>query len=114
VLDQDEDDLTAWVSDITEEFVATTKCLPRVFRVTRDGPQKYSIDAGQSRGVTEGSWLLVGDRALMVENVVSDMTLDSLLMLKVTRANDYRAQAEPLPSGEGALVSQGELLGTLP
>jgi hypothetical protein len=114
VLDQDEDDLTDWVSDITEEFVATTKCLPRVFRVTRDGPQKYSIDAGQSRGVTEGSWLLVGDRALMVENVVSDLTLDSLLMLKVTRANDYRAQAEPLPSGEGALVSQGELLGTLP
>jgi hypothetical protein len=50
----------------------------------------------------------------MVENVVSDLTLDSLLMLKVTRANDYRAQAEPLPSGEGALVSQGELLGTLP
>ena len=114
VLDQDEDDLNDWVSEITEEFVSTTQCLPRVFRITRDGPQKYSVDAGASRGVTEGSWLLVGDRALMVENIVSDMTLDSLLMLKVTRANQYRAQAEPLPSGEGALVSQGELLGTLP
>ena len=114
VLDQDEDDLNDWVSEITEEFVAGTQCLPRLFRVTRDGAQKYSIDAGHSRGVTEGSWLLVGDRALMVENVVSDITLDSLLMLKVTRANQYRAQAEPLPSGEGALVSYGELLGTLP
>jgi hypothetical protein len=114
VLDQDEDDLNEWVSEITEEFVAGTQCLPRLFRVTRDGAQKYSVDAGHSRGVTEGSWLLVGERALMVENVVSDITLDSLLMLKVTRANQYRAQAEPLPSGEGALVSFGELLGTLP
>lgn len=114
VLDQDEDDLNDWISDITAEFAANTECRPRLFKVTRDGPQKYSLDAGQSRGVTEGSWLLVGDRALMVENVVSDLTLDSLLMLKVTRANQYRAQAEPLPSGEGVLVSQGELLGTLP
>ena len=114
VLDQNEDDLNEWVSEITDEFVAGTQCLPRLFNVKRDGAQKYSIDAGHSRGVTEGSWLLVGDRALMVENVVSDITLDSLLMLKVTRANQYRAQAEPLPSGEGALVSYGELLGTLP
>jgi len=45
---------------------------------------------------------------------VSDLTLDTLLMLKVTRADDHRAQAEPLPAGEGALVSQAELLGTLP
>jgi len=114
VLDQDEDDLNEWVSEITEEFVAGTQCLPRLFKVTRDGAQRYSVDAGHSRGVTEGSWLLVGERALMVENVVSDITLDSLLMLRVTRANQYRAQAEPLPSGEGALVSFGELLGTLP
>jgi len=42
------------------------------------------------------------------------MTLDTLVMLRVVRADDYRAQAEPLPSGEGALVSKGELLGTLP
>ena len=76
--------------------------------------QRFSIDAGRTRGVVEGQWLLVGDRELMVRNVVSDMTLDTLVMLKVVRADDHRAQAEPLPSGQGALVSQGELLGTLP
>jgi len=114
VLDQDEDDLADWVADVAEEFTGTTNCLPRVFTVKRDGPQQYSIDAGAARGVREGAWLLVGDRELMVNNVVSDLTLDTLLMLKVTRADDHRAQAEPLPSGEGALVSQAELLGTLP
>ena len=82
--------------------------------MSRDGPQRVSVDAGRMRCVTEGTWLLVGDRELMVNNVVSDMTLDTLLMLKVVRADDNRAQAEPLPAGEGALVSQGELLGTLP
>ena len=80
----------------------------------RDGPQRFSVDAGRARGVMDGAWLLVGDRELMVNNVVSDMTLDTLVMLRVVRADDYRAQAEPLPSGEGALVSKGELLGTLP
>jgi hypothetical protein len=114
ILDQDEDDLADWVADVTEEFTSGTNCLPRVFTVTRDGPQQYSIDAGVARGVREGAWLLVGDRELMVNNVVSDLTLDTLLMLKVTRADDHRAQAEPLPAGEGALVSQAELLGTLP
>lgn len=114
ILDQDEDDLEEWVEDVVAEFTSGTDCLPRVFTVKRDGPQQYSVDAGLMRGVREGSWLLVGDRELMVNNVVSDLTLDTLLMLKVTRADDHRAQAEPLPSGEGALVSQAELLGTLP
>ena len=114
VMEQDEDDLADWVSDVTAEFTDATECLPRVFTVSRDGPQRFSVDAGRMRGVTEGTWLLVGDRELMVNNVVSDMTLDTLLMLKVVRADDHRAQAEPLPAGEGALVSQGELLGTLP
>ena len=50
----------------------------------------------------------------MVNNVVSDMTLDTLIMLRVVRADDHRALAQPLPSGQGALVSEGELLGTLP
>ena len=114
VMEQDQDDLAGWVSEVTAEFTDATKCLPRVFSVSRDGPERFSIDAGRMRGVTEGAWLLVGDRELMVNNVVSDMTLDTLLMLKVVRADDNRAQAEPLPAGEGALVSQGELLGTLP
>jgi hypothetical protein len=114
VMEQDEDDLKEWVSAAAAEFTESTDCLPRVFKVTRDGPQRFSIDAGRARGVTEGAWLLVGDRQLMVNNVVSDMTLDTLVMLRVLRADDYKAQAEPLPSGEGALVSKGELLGTLP
>ena len=114
VMEQDEDDLMEWVSAAAAEFTESTNCLPRVFAVKRDGPQRFSIDAGRARGVTEGAWLLVGDRELMVNNVVSDMTLDTLLMLRVVRADDHRAQAEPLPSGEGALVSKGELLGTLP
>jgi len=114
VMEQDEDDLKEWVSAATAEFSESTKCLPRVFTVKRDGPQRFSVDAGRARGVTEGAWLLVGDRELMVNNVVSDMTLDTLVMLRVVRADDHRAQAEPLPSGEGALVSKGELLGTLP
>ena len=114
VMEQDPEDLAAWVSGVTEEFTDGTKCLPRLFTVSRDGPERFSVDAGRMRGVTEGTWLLVGDRELMVNNVVSDMTLDTLLMLKVVRADDNRAQAEPLPAGEGALVSQGELLGTLP
>ena len=114
ILDQDEDDVEEWVEDVVAEFTSGTDCLPRVFTVKRDGPQQYSVDAGLMRGVREGSWLLVGDRELMVNNVVSDLTLDTLLMLKVTRADDHRAQAEPLPSGEGALVTQAELLGTLP
>ena len=114
VMEQDQKDLADWVSDVTAEFTDATKCLPRLFTVSRDGPKRFSVDAGRMRGVTEGTWLLVGDRELMVNNVVSDMTLDTLLMLKVVRADDNRAQAEPLPAGEGALVSQGELLGTLP
>ena len=114
VMEQDEDDLKEWVSAATAEFSESTECLPRVFTVKRDGPQRFSVDAGRARGVTEGAWLLVGDRELMVNNVVSDMTLDTLVMLRVVRADDHRAQAEPLPSGEGALVSKGELLGTLP
>ena len=114
VTEQDEEDLEDWVAGVTREFSASTACLPRVFAVTRDGAQRFSIDAGRTRGVVEGQWLLVGDRELMVRNVVSDMTLDTLVMLKVVRADDHRAQAEPLPSGQGALVSQGELLGTLP
>ena len=114
VMEQDQEDLAGWVSEVTAEFTDATECLPRVFSVSRDGPERFSIDAGRMRGVTEGAWLLVGDRELMVNNVVSDMTLDTLLMLKVVRADDNRAQAEPLPAGEGALVSQGELLGTLP
>ena len=114
VMEQDEKDLADWVSDVATEFTDATECLPRVFAVSRDGPQRFSVDAGRMRGVTEGTWLLVGDRELMVNNVVSNLTLDTLLMLKVVRADDHRAQAEPLPAGEGALVSQGELLGTLP
>ena len=114
VMEQDQEDLADWVSGVTAEFTDATNCLPRVFTVTRDGPDRFSVDAGRMRGVTEGAWLLVGDRELMVNNVVSDMTLDTLLMLKVVRADDNRAHAEPLPAGEGALVSQGELLGTLP
>ena len=114
VMEQDEDDLDDWVAAATEEFTQATHCLPRVFKVRRDGPERFSVDAGRSRGVAEGAWLLVGDRQLMVNNVVSDMTLDTLVMLRVVRADDHRALAEPLPSGLGALVSQGELLGTLP
>ena len=114
VMEQDEDDLDDWVAAATEEFTQATHCLPRVFKVRRDGPERFSVDAGRSRGVAEGTWLLVGDRQLMVNNVVSDMTLDTLVMLRVVRADDHRALAEPLPSGLGALVSQGELLGTLP
>lgn len=114
VTEQDEEDLEDWVAAVTREFSDSTACLPRVFAVTRDGAARFSIDAGRTRGVVEGQWLLVGDRELMVNNVVSDMTLDTLVMLRVVRADDHRAQAEPLPSGEGALVSQGELLGTLP
>lgn len=114
VMEQDEDDLDDWVAAATEEFTQATRCLPRVFKVRRDGPEQFSVDAGRSRGVAEGAWLLVGDRQLLVNNVVSDMTLDTLVMLRVVRADDHRALAEPLPSGQGALVSQGELLGTLP
>ena len=114
VTEQDEEDLEDWVAAVTREFSDSTACLPRVFAVTRDGAARFSIDAGRTRGVVEGQWLLAGDRELMVNNVVSDMTLDTLVMLRVVRADDHRAQAEPLPSGEGALVSQGELLGTLP
>ena len=114
VMEQDEDDLDDWVAAATEEFARATHCLPRVFTVRRDGPEQFSVDAGRSRGVAEGTWLLVGDRQLMVNNVVSDMTLDTLVMLRVVQADDHRALAQPLPSGQGALVSQGELLGTLP
>ena len=114
VTEQDEEDLEDWVAAVTREFSDSTACLPRVFTVTRDGAERFNIEAGRTRGVVEGQWLLVGDRELMVKNVVSDMTLDTLVMLRVVRADDHRAQAEPLPSGEGALVSQGELLSTLP
>ena len=110
VMEQDEEDLADWVSDVTTEFTDATECLPRVFTVRRDGPARFSVDAGRMRGVTEGAWLLVGDRELMVNNVVSDLTLDTLLMLKVVRADDHRAQAEPLPAGEGARVS-GRIVG---
>ena len=114
VIEQDEDDLDDWVAAATDEFTEATHCLPRVFKVRRDGPERFSVDAGRSRGVAEGAWLLVGNRQLMVNNVVSDMTLDTLVMLRVVRADDHRALAEPVPSGQGAMVSQGELLGTLP
>ena len=38
VMEQDEEDLADWVSDVTTEFTDTTECLPRVFSVSRDGP----------------------------------------------------------------------------
>ena len=65
-----------------------------------------SVSTPVARGVTEGAWLLVGDKELMVNNIVSDMTLDTLVMLRVVRADDHRAQAEPLPSGRGARVKR--------
>ena len=37
VMEQDPEDLAAWVSDATGEFTDATKCLPRVFTVSRDG-----------------------------------------------------------------------------
>ena len=61
-MEQDEDDLKEWVSAATAGSRSRLSAY-RVFTVSRDGPQRFSVDAGRARGVTEGAWLLVGDRA---------------------------------------------------
>ena len=113
-MEQDLAKLKNWVSESAADFAERASCVPRLFSVKREGPNSFSVGAGFSRGINEGMWLLAGDRQLMVDSVVSDQTLEALLMLKITKVDQDRAMAEPLPSGEGALVPQGELLGVLP
>ena len=57
VMEQDEED-SQTASDVTTEFTDATECLPRVFTVSRDGPARFSVDAGRMRGVTRapGCW----------------------------------------------------------
>jgi hypothetical protein len=114
VIDQNLKRLNNWLVDSVSEFTKQASCMPRLLSVEQDGIGGYSIGAGLSRGISEGTWLLAGDRQLMVDGIVSDQTLEALVMLKVTRAEQHRAIAEPLPAGEGALVPQGDLLGVLP
>ena len=114
ILKQNTKKLDSWAAKIVAKFVADTNCIPRLFTVTREGPNLFSIDAGYSRGVRSGAWLLVGAKDLMVDNIVSDVTLDNLVMLKVTQVDEYRALAQLLPGGKGALTSTDDLLGTLP
>ena len=114
IVEQDLERLKSWVSESASDFAERASCVPRLFSVKRESPSSFSVGAGFSRGINEGMWLLAGDRQLMVDGVVSDQALEALLMLKITKVDQDRAMAEPLPSGEGALVPQGELLGVLP
>jgi hypothetical protein len=45
------------------------------------------------RGIRSGDWLLVGDHGLMIDSMVSDKTIESLFVLKVTDVRDSSAIA---------------------
>ena len=68
-------------------------CLPKTFNVSREDSGTFKVDAGLMRGIRSGDWLLVGDRGLMIESIVSDKTIESLFVLKVTDIRDSSATA---------------------
>ena len=64
-------------------------CLPKTFNVSKlSNGETFEIDAGLMRGIRSGDWLLVGDRGLMIGSIVSDKTIESLFVLKVTDVRD--------------------------
>jgi hypothetical protein len=73
-------------------------CLPKTFNVSKVNNGAFEIDAGLMRGIRSGDWLLVGDRGLMIESIVSDKTIGSLFVLKVTDVRDSSAIATPVTS----------------
>ena len=68
-------------------------CLPRTFNVSKVSNGTFEIDAGLMRGIRSGDWLLVGDHGLMIDSMVSDKTIESLFVLKVTDVRDSSAIA---------------------
>ena len=68
-------------------------CLPKTFNVSKVSNGTFEIDAGLMRGIRSGDWLLVGDRGLMIDSMVSDKTIESLFVLKVTDVQDSSATA---------------------
>lgn len=68
-------------------------CLPKTFNVSKVSGETFKIDAGLMRGIRSGDWLVVGDRGLMIESIVSDKTIESLFVLKVTDIRDSSATA---------------------
>jgi hypothetical protein len=68
-------------------------CLPKTFNVSKVDSGTFKIDAGLMRGIRSGDWLLVGDRGLLIDSIVSDKTIESLFVLKVTDIRDSSATA---------------------
>ena len=103
-----------WVDDTVRSFVANSQCLPQVFNVTPLPDGNFELSAGLAHGLSAGSWIVVASRNLMIGNEVSDATLDSLSIMRVSASNSYSAIAEPLASSIGqSNVRSGELTGMM-
>ena len=70
--------------------------LPRVFEVEPQTDEIFAISAGLAHGINAGDWIVVANKNLMVGNIVSDATFESLSIMKVLSASEYSALAEPL------------------
>lgn len=86
--------LEAMIQNLNEK----ASCLPKTFNVSKVSSGTFEIDAGLMRGIRSGDWLLVGDRGLMIESIVSDKTIESLFVLKVTDVRDSSAVANLVTS----------------
>lgn len=98
------------VIDSLNDLQKSAHCMPRTFNVARKGDEIFELDAGLIRGVNVGDWLIIADRRLLVGNLVSDRTINSLSVLKVTEAKDVSAIAVPIGTGINP-ISDGVYVG---
>lgn len=85
-----------WTREAIESFTNEARCVPRVFEVEPQTDEVFAISAGLAHGINAGDWIVVANKNLMVGNIVSDATFESLSIMKVLSASEYSALAEPL------------------
>ena len=95
---------TEILGEVIQDLHRETRCIPKTFSVARENGDKFKVDAGSSRGVNVGDWLIVADRRLLVDNLVSDITVDSLFVLEVVEAKNSSATAVPIGDSIAAKV----------
>ena len=89
-----------WMQEAVQSFISNSQCLPQVFAVEPLSGSTFSISAGLAHGINIGSWIVVAHKDLMIGNMVSDVTFDSLSIMKVLSSSNYSAIAEPLATSE--------------
>jgi hypothetical protein len=93
IVEIDRDDVLDEIMPTLDKGFEATKCMPAIFHVTRNPGNDYFIDSGMQRGLKKGDWLLVGERALLVDGQLDSTSLESLSLLKITDISLYSASA---------------------